>query len=61
MTLPLKKGGAMKTYLIEWYIDYPGFDGIRELEVEAEDENKAREEAWDILSNHLTLGEANEK
>lgn len=50
----------MSRYRVEWYIDIPGLDGIREIEVEAEDEDKAGEIAFIDLSEHLTMGEVNE-
>ena len=50
----------MKKYKVEWYLDWAGCDGIRELEVEAENEEKANEIACDIISSHWTIGEINE-
>jgi len=51
----------MPKYKVEWYIDYPGLDGIREMEIEdAKDEEDAREQAIDIILGRYTIGEVNE-
>lgn len=50
----------MPKYKVEWYIDYPGMDGIREMEVEAKDEDEANKIACDILMSHWAIGEINE-
>ena len=50
----------LKKFIVEWYIDYPGMDGVRETEVEAKDEDEANQKAFDILWNNLTIGEINE-
>jgi hypothetical protein len=50
----------MPKYKVEWYIDYPGMDGMRETEVEAKDEDDARKQLCDILLSHWAIGEINE-
>jgi len=47
-------------FKVEWYIDYAGIDGIKTIEVEAENEDEARRNAIDILWGRVTLGEVNE-
>lgn len=58
--LEKKRKEEMLKYKVEWYIDYPGMDGIREMEVKAKDEDEANEIACDILMSHWTIGEINE-
>ena len=51
----------MPKFKVEWYIDYAGSNGIRELEIEdAKDEEDAIEQTVNILFSHITLGEVNE-
>jgi len=50
----------MAKYNVEWYIDLPGMDGIRVIEVEAKNEEDANEQAYLKLTEHFTIGETNE-
>lgn len=51
----------MPKFKVEWYVDYAGLDGIREMEIEdAKDEEEARTQAMELLFSHITLGEVNE-
>ena len=54
-----KAANKINEYVVEWYIDYPGIDGLREITVMGKDENDAIEEAMHIISDHLTIGEVN--
>jgi hypothetical protein len=35
----------MPKFTVEWYIDYPGMDGIREMEIDAKDADEANKTA----------------
>jgi hypothetical protein len=50
----------MPKYKVEWYINYPGMDGIKEMEVEAKDEEEARKTACEIIVSYWAIGEVNE-
>ena len=47
----------MPKFKVEWYIDFLGMDEIRAIEVEAKDEDDAREQVCHILISHWAIGE----